>query len=53
MTDEQFKELNVKIDSIDKKLDTIIKHIVIKPKDPEQRAGIPAKDLIKGFKKDF
>jgi len=38
MTDEQFKKLNAKTDSIDKKLDVIMDHLNLKSEDPPSGA---------------
>ena len=50
MTDEQFKELKKRVDSIEKRLDLVMEHLNIKIEDPPSGAppGIHAMDRIPG-----
>ena len=48
MTDEPFKKLNAKIDSIDKKLDVIMDHLNLKSEESEH-SELPQRTIIKGI----
>ena len=50
MTEQILKELKEKINTIDKKLNAIMKHLNIDIKRPK-RVGLPAKSLIQGIDK--